>query len=129
MFIKNEIDNFKTYLYILSSQFIAQFAMPHSTSPRVRGLDNPWNSYHRQGRCPPPLSTRKLGIKKKSKKKKHTTVGIRWWSPTQLLIHRSEACVWQSGRDAQFSSVYGRMCLIRRRTKIYCQRSCGNLDG
>ena len=41
--------------------------------------------------------------------KKHTTAGIRWWSPTQLLICRSEACVWQSGRDAQFPSVYGRM--------------------
>jgi hypothetical protein len=47
--------------------------------------------------------------KKKDVSKKHTTVGIRWWSPTQLLIYRSEACVWQSGRDAQFSSVYGRM--------------------
>ena len=46
--------------------------------------------------------------------KKHTTVGIRWWSPTQLLVYRSEACVWQSGRDAQFSSVCGRMCLDRR---------------
>jgi hypothetical protein len=46
----------------------------------------------------------------KMNQKKHTTVGIRWSSPTQLLIHRSEACVWQSGRDAQFSSVYGRMC-------------------
>ena len=45
-------------------------------------------------------------------KQKHTTAGIRWWSPTQLLICRSEACVWQSGRDAQFSSVYGRMWLI-----------------
>ena len=42
------------------------------------------------------------------KKPKHTTAGIRWWSPTQLLISRSEAYVWQSGRDAQFSSVYGR---------------------
>ena len=42
-------------------------------------------------------------------KKEHTTAGIRWWSPTQLLIYRSEAYVWQSGRDAQFSSVYGRM--------------------
>ncbi|TVY87267.1 hypothetical protein LAWI1_G007411 [Lachnellula willkommii] len=42
-----------------------------------------------------------------TKKQKHTTAGIRWWSPTQLLICRSEACVWQSGRDAQFSSVYG----------------------
>ena len=42
-------------------------------------------------------------------KQKHTTAGIRWWSPTQLLICRSEAYVWQRGRDAQFSSVYGRM--------------------
>jgi hypothetical protein len=43
------------------------------------------------------------------KKQKHTTVGIRWSSPTQLLIHRSKAYVWQSGRDAQFSLVYGRI--------------------
>jgi hypothetical protein len=42
--------------------------------------------------------------------KKHTTVGIRWSSPTQLLIHRFGAYVWQSGRDAQFSPIYGRMC-------------------
>jgi hypothetical protein len=27
------------------------------------------------------------------KMQKHTTAGIRWWSPTQLLICRSEACV------------------------------------
>jgi hypothetical protein len=46
---------------------------------------------------------------KKKDKQKHTTVGIRWSSPTQLLIHRSGAYVWQSGRDAQFSPVYGRM--------------------
>ena len=46
---------------------------------------------------------------KRKREKIHTTAGIRWWSPTQLLICRSEACVWQSGRDAQFSSVYGRM--------------------
>jgi hypothetical protein len=46
---------------------------------------------------------------KKGLKQKHTTSGIRWWSPTQLLICRSEAYVWQSGRDAQFSSVCGRM--------------------
>src|ERR1700709_2029931 len=37
--------------------------------------------------------------KQEKEKKKHTTVGIRWWSPTQLLIYRSEAYVWQSGRD------------------------------
>ncbi|KAH9215713.1 hypothetical protein DL95DRAFT_388331, partial [Leptodontidium sp. 2 PMI_412] len=27
--------------------------------------------------------------KKRTKIYTHTTVGIRWWSPTQLLIHRS----------------------------------------
>jgi hypothetical protein len=43
------------------------------------------------------------------KRQKHTTVGIRWSSPTQLLIHRFGAYVWQSGRDAQFSPIYGRM--------------------
>ena len=43
------------------------------------------------------------------RQKRHTTAGIRWWSPTQLLISRSKACVWQSGRDAQLSLVYGRM--------------------
>ena len=51
--------------------------------------------------------------------KKHTTVGIRWWSPTQLLIHRSEAWVWQSGRDALFSSVYGRMWLTLACLDVY----------
>ena len=40
---------------------------------------------------------------------KHTATSIRWWSPTQLLIGRSEACLWQSGRDADYSSVCGRM--------------------
>ena len=31
--------------------------------------------------------------KKNIKKSKHTTIGIRWWSPTQLLIDRSENSV------------------------------------
>ena len=53
---------------------------------------------------------RNRGTQKTKKNQKHTTAGIRWWSPTLLLICRSEACVWQSGRDAHFSSVYGRMC-------------------
>ena len=65
-----------------------------------------YQSHHRQ----------KVYIYEKGKKMKfvHTTAGILWWSPTQLLINRSEACVWQSGRDAQFSSVYGRMlkCVV-----------------
>ena len=46
---------------------------------------------------------------KRENNESHTTVGIRWWSPTQLLIYRFEAYVWQSERDAQFSSIYGRM--------------------
>ena len=29
-----------------------------------------------------------------SKTKKHTTAGIRWWSPTQLLTGRRVAYVW-----------------------------------
>ncbi len=44
-----------------------------------------------------------------AKKQKHTTEGIRWSSPTQLLVFRSPAYVWQSGRDAQFSCT--RICV------------------
>jgi len=35
---------------------------------------------------------------------KHTADSIRWSSPTQLLTARSEACQWQSGRDAEACS-------------------------
>ncbi|KAG9667180.1 hypothetical protein KCU95_g17986, partial [Aureobasidium melanogenum] len=35
---------------------------------------------------------------------KHTAAGIPTWSPTVVLICRSTAYVWQSGRDAQFSA-------------------------
>ena len=41
--------------------------------------------------------------------KRHTTPGIRWSSPTQLLVWPSLACLWESGRDPEFSSGYGRM--------------------
>jgi hypothetical protein len=43
---------------------------------------------------------------------KHTTGGIPRWSPTLVLVARFSAYVWQSGRDAQFSLTYGRMCLM-----------------
>ena len=62
---------------------------------------------------------RTLKKRQQENKKEHTTVGIRWWSPTQLLVYRSEACVWQSGRDAQFSSVYGRMYYEFKDIQIY----------
>ncbi|KAH0161697.1 hypothetical protein KCU67_g6228, partial [Aureobasidium melanogenum] len=39
---------------------------------------------------------------------KHTAAGIPMWSPTIVLICRSTAYVWQSGRDAQFSADCGR---------------------
>ncbi|KAG9712958.1 hypothetical protein KCU73_g16680, partial [Aureobasidium melanogenum] len=44
----------------------------------------------------------------------HTAAGIPTWSPTVVLICRSTAYVWQSGRDAQFSADCGRMCLKRK---------------
>ena len=47
--------------------------------------------------------------KKKGQKYKHTAASIRWSSPTQLLISRSEAYLWLSGREAEFSTVCGRM--------------------
>jgi hypothetical protein len=42
---------------------------------------------------------------------KRTAAGIPTWSPTVVLICRSTAYVWQSGRDAQFSADCGRTCL------------------
>ena len=46
-------------------------------------------------------------------KKKHTTLGIRWSSPTQLLIQRFAAWRWGSGRDPVFSTSFGRMWRTR----------------
>ncbi|KAK0750518.1 hypothetical protein B0T18DRAFT_409060 [Schizothecium vesticola] len=45
------------------------------------------------------------------KGQKHTTPGIRWSSPTQLLIRRLLACLWESERDPEFPSTCGRMWL------------------
>jgi hypothetical protein len=74
-----------------------------------------------------------------AKRQKHTTGGIPRWSPTLVLVARFSAYVWQSGRDAQFSLTYGRMCknltnacydtqlygryLFQRR--LFCGRSTG----
>ena len=49
---------------------------------------------------------------------KHTAAGIPTWSPTVVLICRSTAYVWQSGRDAQFSADCGRMRLNTVSDKI-----------
>ncbi|KAH0348906.1 hypothetical protein KCU83_g5779, partial [Aureobasidium melanogenum] len=45
--------------------------------------------------------------------------GIPTWSPTVVLICRSTAYVWQSGRDAQFSADCGRMCLFSNLVRVY----------
>jgi hypothetical protein len=55
---------------------------------------------------------------------KHTAAGIPTWSPTVVLICRSTAYVWQSGRDAQFSADCGRMCLIFWFDTIYPMSVC-----
>jgi hypothetical protein len=54
----------------------------------------------------------------KNKFQKHTTGGIPRWSPTLVLVARFSAYVWQSGRDAQFSLTYGRMCSMMRRRAL-----------
>ncbi|KAF4971946.1 hypothetical protein FZEAL_9716 [Fusarium zealandicum] len=41
--------------------------------------------------------------------RKDNRPGIRWSSPTQLLIRPSSAYLWESGRDPEFSDGYGRM--------------------
>jgi hypothetical protein len=58
----------------------------------------------------------KTGFGSPAQKKKHTTGGIPRWSPTLVLVARFSAYVWQSGRDAQFSLTYGRMCKCERQT-------------
>jgi hypothetical protein len=55
-------------------------------------------------RLAPPLACLR------KKRSKHTTGGIPRWSPTLVLVARFSAYVRQSGRDAQFSLTYGRMC-------------------
>ncbi|KAG9696237.1 calcium/calmodulin dependent protein kinase, partial [Aureobasidium melanogenum] len=42
------------------------------------------------------------------RREKRTAAGIPTWSPTVVLICRSTAYIWQSGRDAQFSADCGR---------------------
>ncbi|KAH7376914.1 hypothetical protein B0T11DRAFT_24956 [Plectosphaerella cucumerina] len=59
---------------------------------------------------PPQASPEGLSrIRPSMSKKIHTTPGIRWSSPTQLLIQPSLAYLWESGRDPEFSDGCGRM--------------------
>jgi hypothetical protein len=71
------------------------------------------NIHHSAGRFPKAsVKKQRLSLYLASpKRQKHTTGGIPRWSPTLVLVARFSAYVWQSGRDAQFSLTYGRMCL------------------
>ncbi|KAG9587866.1 hypothetical protein KCU77_g6872, partial [Aureobasidium melanogenum] len=60
-----------------------------------------------------PLLGKVVTTQKEDQDTKHTAAGIPTWSPTVVLICRSTAYVWQSGRDAQFAADCGRMCLKR----------------
>ena len=48
-----------------------------------------------------------------AKHQKHTTPGIRWSSPTQLLVWRLVAYLGESGRDPELSTISGRMYQTR----------------
>lgn len=65
-----------------------------------------------------PDAKRVAGLQQKEPQK-HTTGGIPRWSPTLVLVARFSAYVWQSGRDAQFSLTYGRMCYLLRVWILY----------
>ena len=92
-------------LQVLADQSVALGMLPLSSSPYP----------------PPDLNIQRLlltgtipkwGAKwvwEQNKSKKHTTLGIRWSSPTQLLVQRFVVYVQGSGRDPQFSTSYGRM--------------------
>ena len=72
-----------------------------------------WEEFHKSNKFDDLKQKWRNPARKGGRKKKHTTIGIRWWSPTQLLIDRSTAYVWQSGRDAQLFVVCGRMCKVK----------------
>lgn len=45
-----------------------------------------------------------------AKKQRHTAAGLPEALPDRVLINRSEACLWQSGRDAESYKMSGQDC-------------------
>ncbi|UQC90960.1 uncharacterized protein CLUP02_16492 [Colletotrichum lupini] len=76
-----------------------------------------------------PEGLGRMPRKNRSKRQKHTTPGIRWSSPTQLLIRPSLAYLWESGRDPEFSNRYGRMCQSAHAKLIIFTDSCIQASG
>ena len=73
-----------------------------SSDPCLCALMHPYIIFIYAYRPPPQ--------RKEKQKMKHTAATIRWPSPIQLLISRFEAYLWLSGREAEFSTICGRMC-------------------
>ena len=74
------------------------------------------------------VKAKKGGKNNKKMQKEHTTPGIRWSSPTQLLVWPSLAYLWESGRDPEFSSGYGRMyCKLAIAVLMYWRRTTRGL--
>jgi hypothetical protein len=73
-------------------------------------------------------NTKGKKISYERKDAKHTAAGIPTWSPTVVLICRSTAYVWQSGRDAQFSADCGRMCMCLKTHKLCILISSARAD-
>ena len=83
---------------------------------RIREVTDKADDYYKMLPLFASRTITQLDKRKKNKEKesqKHTTGGIPRWSPTLVLVARFSAYVWQSGRDAQFSLTYGRMCWQR----------------
>ena len=98
------------------TKYLIQLAQPIE----LRGRSGPGETYFRLSSSVPKMGrTRMVCVETTEKAKepvstgtktKRTAAGIPTWSPTVVLISRSTAYVWQSGRDAQFSAAYGRTC-------------------
>ena len=97
-----------------SFHYATQNPPTHQDSPsfQPKKRDEVNTTRHKRPNALPIRNNRKT-------KKKHTTGGIPRWSPTLVLVARFSAYVWQSGRDAQFSLTYGRMCLAVPNNVIY----------
>ena len=88
-------------------------ATPHSAlKPRAREHEPQpsLKSQTRQTTAAKTLDGARMELENGAKKhQKHTTPGIRWSSPTQLLVWRLAAYLGESGRDPEFSTISGRM--------------------
>ncbi|KAH0342922.1 hypothetical protein KCU83_g9107, partial [Aureobasidium melanogenum] len=80
---------------------LAQYILPAFSKVTLRHSDT--QNRHLAGSLARYAKHEAVSWKQKGNTKR-TAAGIPTWSPTVVLICRSTAYVWQSGRDAQFSA-------------------------